>query len=69
MAMHALFGFGAGVLSPLAFGVVLDIAGGAEQTLAWGLAFALLALGPLALGLPVLARLGRRPDAAIGGGS
>ncbi len=58
MAMHALFGFGAGVLSPLAFGVVLDIAGGAEQTLAWGLAFALLALGPLALGLPVLARMG-----------
>ena len=63
MAMHALFGFGAGVLSPLAFGAVLDVAGGSEQTLAWGLAFALLALGPLALGLPVLARMGRTREA------
>jgi MFS family permease len=66
MAMHALFGFGTGVLSPLAFGAVLDIAGGAEQTLAWGLAFAVLALGPLALGLPVLARMGRTPARAGG---
>ena len=63
MAVHALFGFGAGILSPLAFGAVLDLAGGAERILAWGLAFALLALAPLALGLPVLARMGRRPDA------
>jgi MFS family permease len=66
MAMHALFGFGTGVLSPLAFGAVLDIAGGAERTLAWGLAFAVLALGPLALGLPVLARMGRTPARAGG---
>jgi len=64
MAVHALFGFGAGILSPLAFGAVLDLAGGAEQTLSWGLAFALLALAPLALGLPVLARMGRRDTAA-----
>jgi hypothetical protein len=60
MAVHALFGFGAGILSPLAFGAVLDLAGGGEQTLAWGLAFAILALAPLALGLPALARMGRR---------
>ena len=64
MAVHALFGFGAGILSPLAFGAVLDLAGGAERTLSWGLAFALLALAPLALGLPVLARMGRRDTAA-----
>ena len=60
MAVHALFGFGAGILSPLAFGAVLDLAGGGERTLAWGLAFAILALAPLALGLPALARMGRQ---------
>ncbi len=58
MAVHALLGFATGTLSPLVFGVALDLSGGAERTLAWGLAFALLALGP-ALGLPVLARMGR----------
>ncbi|WP_299616973.1 nitrate/nitrite transporter [Pelagibius sp.] len=47
MALHALLGFGAGFLSPLAFGVVLDLAGGAGQGFAWGLAFALLGLGVL----------------------
>ncbi len=67
MAVHALFGFGTGVLSPLAFGAVLDLAGGAEGTMAWGLAFALLALAPLALGLPVLAFMGRRGTATCGG--
>ena len=45
--------FGTGAIAPLAFGVVLDLAGGAGQILAWGLAFALLglgaALGPLAV--------------------
>jgi MFS family permease len=67
MAVHALFGFGAGILSPLAFGAVLDLAGGAARTVPWGLAFGLLALAPLALGLPVLARLGRRGANADGG--
>ena len=47
MALHALLGFGSGFLSPLAFGVVLDLAGGAGAGLAWGLAFALLGLGVL----------------------
>ncbi len=68
MAVHALFGFGAGILSPLAFGAVLDLAGGGDRTLSWGLAFALLALAPLALGLPVLARMGRQNTDAAGGG-
>ncbi len=53
MALHSLLGFTAGFLGPLAFGVVLDAAGGQEQVGAWGLAFASLAavglLGPLAL--------------------
>ena len=59
MAVHALLGFGAGVVSPLAFGAVLDLAGGGDSRLAWGLAFALLGLGAAGFGLPVLARMGR----------
>jgi MFS family permease len=52
MAVYSLSGFGAGFLSPLVFGVVLDVAGGDGRTLAWGLAFASLAaptLGTLAV--------------------
>ncbi len=59
MAVHSLLGFGTGVISPLAFGAILDLAGGAENLVAWGLAFLLLGLGPVLLGLPVLARMGR----------
>ena len=51
--------FSTGFLAPLAFGLMLDLAGGARSTLAWGLAFLLLALGPL-LALPILARMGRQ---------
>jgi MFS family permease len=55
IAIHSLLGFGAGFIGPLAFGMVLDMAGGATTSLAWGLAFASLgavvALGPLALRL------------------
>jgi MFS family permease len=55
IAIHSLLGFGAGFVGPLAFGMVLDAAGGGDTTLAWGLAFASLgavaALGPLALRL------------------
>ena len=55
IAVHSLLGFGAGFVGPLAFGIVLDAAGGANTGLAWGLAFASLGavalLGPLALRL------------------
>jgi MFS family permease len=55
IAIHSLLGFGAGFVGPLAFGMVLDLAGGGNSTLAWGLGFASLAvvvgLGPLALRL------------------
>ncbi|CAA7621012.1 nitrate/nitrite transporter [Magnetospirillum sp. SS-4] len=55
IAIHSLLGFGAGFVGPLAFGMVLDMAGGGSSSLAWGLAFASLgvvaALGPLALRL------------------
>ena len=53
MAVHSLLGFTAGFLGPLAFGAVLDLAGGEERVLAWGLAFTAAglgaALGPLLL--------------------
>jgi MFS family permease len=53
LSVHSLLGFSAGFIGPLAFGIVLDRAGGANTGLAWGLAFASLgavaALGPLAL--------------------
>lgn len=58
MALHSLSGFGVGFVSPLAFGVVLDLGGGTGAGLAWGLAFALLGLGVLT-GPLALARLGR----------
>jgi predicted MFS family arabinose efflux permease len=53
LSVHSVLGFSAGFVGPLAFGIVLDAAGGANTGLAWGLAFASLgavaALGPLAL--------------------
>ncbi|PIX75072.1 MAG: MFS transporter, partial [Rhodocyclales bacterium CG_4_10_14_3_um_filter_68_10] len=38
-------GFAAGFLGPLAFGLVLDAAGGKDAPLAWGLAFGSLGIG------------------------
>jgi len=58
MALHSLLGFISGFVSPLAFGVVLDLGGGTGSGLAWGLAFALMGLGVLT-GPIVLALLGR----------
>jgi MFS family permease len=53
MALYSFLGFGAGFVSPLAFGAVLDAVGGKNDPAAWGLAFASLgffcALAPLAL--------------------
>ncbi len=59
MAVHSFIGFAGAFVGPLVFGVVLDLAGGRESLLAWGLAFAsgglAIALSPL-----VLATMGRR---------
>jgi MFS family permease len=53
MAMHSSIGFAGAFAGPLAFGVILDVAGGGESLPAWGLAFAssglAVALGPLAI--------------------
>ncbi|MEE8279136.1 MAG: MFS transporter [Alphaproteobacteria bacterium] len=54
MALHSTLGFAGGFMGPLAFGLVLDVAGG-ESVLGWGLAFAsvaaVMAGGPLILAL------------------
>ena len=47
MALHSLMGFGAGFLSPLAFGLVLDLAGGNQSVMAWGFAYAALGIWSL----------------------
>jgi MFS family permease len=47
MALHSLFGFGAGFTAPLAFGAVLDLTGGSERVSAWGLAFVSLGIWSL----------------------
>jgi MFS family permease len=55
MALHALIGFACGFVGPLLLGWTLDIAGGGDTAVAWGLAFLTVAavgvLGPLALAL------------------
>jgi hypothetical protein len=64
-AIRSVMGFGAGIVSPWAFGFVLDAArhGGLSENAVWGLAWSLLALG----GLPgplVALTLRRMPEAA-----
>lgn len=52
MAVYSLVGFSSAFFAPLVFGVVLDLAGGNRNLLAWGLAFASIgifgALAPVA---------------------
>jgi MFS family permease len=65
-ALRSVLGFGAGVLSPLAFGFVLDWARnalGAAAPQAWGLAFASLGLGGIFGPLGML-WLRKRPHSA-----
>ncbi|MEB3159627.1 MAG: MFS transporter [Synechococcus sp.] len=44
LAVYSMVGFGTGFMSPTLFGVVLDLAGGRGELVAWGLAFASLGL-------------------------
>ncbi len=55
MAVYSMAGFGAGFLSPLVAGAVLDLAGGHESAIAW-----LLATGTLGLGCLIYAPKLRR---------
>lgn len=45
MALHSMLGFGAGFIAPLAFGAVLDAAGGNASPAAWMLAYVSLGVG------------------------
>ena len=63
ITMHSLVGFGTGFISPTIFGVVLDLAGGRGELMAWGLAFASLGLVAL-LGVIPARQLARRQAAA-----
>ncbi|WP_343561332.1 MFS transporter [Kiloniella sp. b19] len=47
MAVQSLLGFMVGMMSPLLFGVTLDLAGGEREPVAWLLAYGLLAVGVL----------------------
>jgi uncharacterized membrane protein (UPF0136 family) len=47
MAVYSFMGFGAGFIAPLVFGAVLDVAGGKDDTTAWGIAFGSLGAGCL----------------------
>ncbi|TVR97616.1 MAG: MFS transporter [Rhodospirillales bacterium] len=64
MAVHSLIGFGGGFIGPLVFGWSLDLTGGGDAVVSWGVAFALVGaiglLGPLALRLVPTAPPARR---------
>lgn len=47
MAVYSLLGFAAAFLSPMTFGVMLDIGGGSSSSWAWTLAFGTLGMGCL----------------------
>ena len=59
LTLYSLVGFGTGFISPTVFGLVLDLAGGRGELIAWGLAFASLGLVAL-LGVIPARRLARR---------
>jgi hypothetical protein len=46
--VHSILGFGGGFVGPLAVGSVLDLAGGGQNRLAWGLAFLVMGAGSAA---------------------
>ena len=51
MALYSMAGFGAGFISPVVFGAVLDLSGGQQQPMSWALAMGSLGLGCLAWGI------------------
>jgi MFS family permease len=57
MALHSTLGFGAGFVAPLMFGAALDLAGGNQNILAWGVSFVTLGVGGILA--PVLLRFDR----------
>ena len=56
LGVHSMLGFSAGLVAPTSFGIVLDLAGGAQSGRAWAASFAVLAL-PNLIAIAVLRRL------------
>jgi MFS family permease len=63
LAVHSTVGFSAGLVAPIVFGVVLDLAGGATSGWAWAAAFAMLG-APGLVGAAMVRRLARRHPSA-----
>lgn len=59
MALYSLGGFGAGFVSPVVFGAVLDAFGGNQSLLAWSMGLGVLGLGGLVMGWRLRVRLAR----------
>ena len=57
MALYSMAGFGAGFVSPVVFGAVLDLSGGQQHATSWMLAMGSLSLGCLFWGLRLLRTL------------
>jgi MFS family permease len=58
LALHSTLGFGAGMVAPTLFGLILDAAGGNTNGNAWGLAYA--SQGMFCLATPLMVWLSRR---------
>jgi MFS family permease len=56
LGVHSMLGFTAGLVAPTSFGVILDVAGGAQNGWAWAASFTVLAL-PNLVAIAVLRRL------------
>jgi len=56
LGVHSMLGFTAGLVAPTSFGIILDLAGGAQSGWAWSASFAMLAL-PNLIAIVVLRRL------------
>jgi MFS family permease len=80
LGVHSMLGFTAGLVAPTAFGLILDLAGGAQSGWAWAASFIMLAL-PNLVAIVVLRWLtgaaprvvtrfasGLNPDRELGGG-
>jgi len=56
LGVHSMLGFTAGLVAPTSFGIILDLAGGAQSGRAWTASFVMLAL-PNLIAIVVLRRL------------
>lgn len=65
LGVHSMLGFTAGLVAPTSFGVILDLAGGAQSGRAWAASFIVLAL-PNLIAIAVLRRLAAPAQAPAG---